>query len=184
MTLPFLWGEMNDDDIYLRPLVIEDATDGVYPLWLNDAAVCEGNSHHVYPYTVEQAVEYIQYANNTKTDLILAIGVNEGGVHIGNIALQNIHPVYRTADFSILIGDQDYWHKGYGKAAARLIIDHGFMQMNLHRVACATFSNNIGMQKLALSLGMVQEGIRREAAYKNGTYLDILEYGILRKDWK
>jgi RimJ/RimL family protein N-acetyltransferase len=35
------------------------------------------------------------------------------------------------------------------------------------------------MQKLALKLGMSEEGRRREALWKNGIFADIVEYGLL-----
>ena len=37
------------------------------------------------------------------------------------------------------------------------------------------------MQKLALKLGFEQEGVRKEALFKNGHYIDIIEYGKLNK---
>jgi [ribosomal protein S5]-alanine N-acetyltransferase len=39
------------------------------------------------------------------------------------------------------------------------------------------------MKKLAARLKMKQEGLRREAVYKNGTYLNVLEFGVLRSEY-
>jgi RimJ/RimL family protein N-acetyltransferase len=39
------------------------------------------------------------------------------------------------------------------------------------------------MQHLALKLGMSQEGLRREAVFKNGEFADIVEYGMLKKEF-
>lgn len=166
----------------LRPLVEEDA-DGPYPAWLNDSEVCKGNSHGVYPYSRTQAIEYIQYAATASDELILAVDLKDGGRHIGNIALQRIHKIYRSAEFSILLGDRNEWGKGYGLEAGRLLLNHGFSELNLNRIACATFETNIGMRKLALALGMKQEGVRAQAAFKDGKYLDIIEFGVLMKDY-
>ena len=174
---PFLKGER----VYLRQL--NDADAGRSVQWFNDAEVCAGNSHHVRPYTLDDARAYIYDVTESDTDLVLAIVTKKTDIHIGNVALQNIHPVYRSADFSIIIGERDYWGKGYGKEAATLMFDHGFKAMNLHRIACGTFSTNTAMRKLTRSLGMSVEGLRIDAAYKNGEYLDVSEYGILRKDW-
>lgn len=176
---PFLVGEK----IYLRSLVEEDA-EGPYATWFNDEEVCFGNSHHVFPYTYESALSYIRHSHETRNSLILAIILSEDDRHIGNIALQDIHPNYHSADFSILIGDKSAWGGGVGKEAGRLICDHGFRAMNLHRIACGTFENNLAMQRLALYLGMVQEGVRRKAAFKGGKYLDIIEFGVLRDEYE
>ena len=91
--------------LYLRPLSAADA-DGAYPGWLNDSAVCAGNSHHVQPYSREQARAYIAHAAGSTRDLILAVVLKAGDVHIGNVSLTEIHSVYRKAEFGILLGEQ------------------------------------------------------------------------------
>ena len=169
--------------IYLRALLESDA-DGPYPCWFNDAEVCRGNSHHVFPYTREGAVAYIKHAGQTRDSLILAVILREGHRHIGNIALQDIHPVNRSAELSIVIGARDVWGGGYAHEAAELIVAHGFAELNLERIGCGTFSENGAMQKLALRLGMKEEGRRRRAAFKNGRYQDVVEFGLLRDEFE
>ena len=179
MIIPFLAGER----LYLRSLVEADA-EGSYVTWFNDEDVCGSNSHHVFPYTSEDALAYIRHAVRTRDDLILALVLCGGDRHIGNIALQNIHPVYRSAEFSIAIGEKTAWGKGYGKEAGRLLCDHGFAALNLHRIACGTFDDNVAMKRLALHLGMKEEGRRRQAAFKQGHYVDVIEYGVLRDEYQ
>lgn len=170
------------DRLYLRPLRETDV-DGAYADWLNDERVCAGNSHHVYPYTRRQAQEYVGQASARRDELVLAIVVKEHQRHIGNIALSRIDSVYRSAEFAILLGDAAEWGKGYGLEAGRLLVAHGFRALNLHRIGCGTFATNVGMQRLALALGMKQEGVRRSAAYKDGAYVDVIEYGLLRDEF-
>jgi RimJ/RimL family protein N-acetyltransferase len=38
---------------------------------------------------------------------------------------------------------------------------------------------NEGMMKLAVKLGMKKEGLRKEAIFKAGQYIDIVEYGLI-----
>jgi ribosomal-protein-alanine N-acetyltransferase len=176
---PFLVGEK----VYLRPLVEADV-EGPYPTWFNDPEVCRGNSHHIFPYSLESALDYIRHARETRDHLILAIVSRDLDHHLGNIALQHIHPVHCAAEFSIVIGEKSAWGTGVGKEAGRLICDHGFRALNLHRIACGTFENNLAMQRLALYLGMKQEGARRKAVYKDGRYLDVIEYGVLAHEYQ
>ncbi len=166
------------DLIYLRGLLEQDAS-GAYVSWLNDQQTCAGNGHGVFPYSADAALAYIRSAQSRRDALILGIVACDGDRHIGNIALQSIDPIHRSAELAILIGEQEYWGKGFGLEAARLICRHGFETLNLQRIYCGTYSNNVGMQKLALALGMQQEGVRRQAAYKAGRYLDVIEYGML-----
>lgn len=61
--------------------------------------------------------------------------------------------------------------------------DHGFRAMNLNRIACGTQLDNDGMRKLAQSLGMKEEGRRRQAQFKHGRYIDVVEFGLLRDEF-
>lgn len=178
MSYPFLVAKR----LYLRPLTEADA-DGPYPGWLNDERVCEGNAHHVFPYSREGALAYIRHAQSTRDELILAIVLKDGDRHIGNIALQRLHPQFRSAEFAILIGDRSTWGKGYSKEAAALLCAHGFYTLNLHRIACGTFASNVAMRRLAEYLGMREEGVRRQAAFKDNAYVDLVEYGVLRSEF-
>lgn len=179
IEIPFLRG----DRLYLRSLAEADVQ-GPYLLWFNDKEVCWGNSHHIFPFSANEALNYVQHSKQTRDEIILAIVLYEGDQHIGNIALQSIHSTYRSSEFSIIIGDRKAWGKGYGKEAAELLFDHGFNSLNLNRIGCGTFESNTGMKRLALSLGMKEEGRRREAAFKNGRYLDVIEYGILKNEYE
>lgn len=169
--------------LILRALTPEDA-DGRYPHWLNEPAVCTGNAHGVFPYSREAARSFIAEGQNRRDALVLAIELRDSDRHIGNISLQNIHPIYRKAEFAILLGETDTWSRGYGKEAGVLLCRHGFDRLNLHRIECGTFANNSGMQRLALALGMREEGRRRDAAFVAGQYLDIIEFGMTRTEFR
>jgi ribosomal-protein-alanine N-acetyltransferase len=174
----FLVGER----LYLRPLEERDC-EGSYPGWLNNPDVCKGNRHHVYPYTVGDARSFLNESKATATRMVLAIVLQEGDRHIGNVALDNIDLIARNAELTILIGEREVWNCGYGKEAARLLCSHAFQSINLNRISCGTVEDNSGMRRLAEQLGMSEEGRRRMAAYKRGRYLDIVDYGILKDEF-
>ncbi|MDN3579048.1 GNAT family protein [Chitinimonas viridis] len=175
---PLLQGSRLD----LRALCDADA-DGPYPGWLNDPLVCAGNSHGVWPYSREMAREFIARSRQTRDVLTLAMVVRDDGRHIGNISLQALQAANRSAEFAVLLGDRTAWGLGYGLEAARLIVAHGFDNLNLHRIHCGTFADNQAMLALARKLGMQQEGLRRQAVYKRGAWLDVVEFGLLRDEF-
>jgi [ribosomal protein S5]-alanine N-acetyltransferase len=176
----FLIGER----VFLRSLKLEDS-EGDYLNWFNDHEVCRGNSHGVFPYTNEEIINYIKTSHKDNChNLILAIISKKENFHIGNVALQNIHPIAHSAEVSIIIGEKAYWKKGFGKEVIWIICNHGFREMNLSRISCGTFETNIGMIEIARYIGMKEEGRRRNAAYKNGKYLDIIEFGILKEEYE
>lgn len=179
MNNPFLVGER----LYLRGLEASDV-EGQYPTWLNDEILTQYLEHHVFPYSKAAAIEYIQGLHHRRDILMLAIIDKETNKHIGNITLSSISTLHQSAEFTLLLGDHESHGKGFAKEASRLIIAHGFNTMNLNRIWCGTMEINIAMQHLALSLGMQQEGIKRQEVYKNGRYYDTVQYSILKNEFK
>ena len=175
---PFLEGE----HIYLRALVPKDAQ-GPYPTWFNDPEVCEGNGHHYYPYTPQDAAEFIKKVRHARDEITLAIALKEDHRHIGNVTLKRIDLITQSAEFAIVIGDKNTWGKGYSKEVGKLLCDHAFFELNLNRVYCGTFESNTAMCKLAAYLGMREEGRRRQAAFKDNRRLDLIEFGVLRDEY-
>lgn len=168
--------------IYLRPLEPND-TDGAYPAWLNNPDVCRYNSHGDIAYTREMAQAYITSVTDNPAYAVFAICLAEDNRHIGNIALQQISVKNRSAEFAILIGEPSVYGKGIGYEAGKLLLDYAFHTLKLHRIYCGTHAENKAMQKLALSLGMRQEGIRQDAIFKNGKFVATIEFGILADEY-
>jgi len=167
--------------VYLRPLRESDA-EGNYPHWLNDKEVCQYNSHGEILYTSDQAKEYIKHVNNDLTYQVFAIIDKATKKHIGNISLQKIDMKNKNAEFAILLGEKEFWHKGYAYEASTLILKHGFTTLTLHRIYCGTSILNKPMQNLALKLGFIQEGVLQEAILKNQIFFDVIIYGIINEN--
>jgi RimJ/RimL family protein N-acetyltransferase len=169
---------LSDDVILLRPLVVADV-EGNYRHWFNDPAVNRFNSHGRFPMMPERLVKYVTDSELNPSLLVLAVELREGGVHVGNISLQIISWIDRNAEMAFLMGETAHQGEGIMARAGRLLIDHAFGALNLHRVYCGTPVTNEGMMKLAVKLGMKKEGLRKEAIFKAGQYIDIVEYGLI-----
>lgn len=169
--------------IILRSLVETDLL-GNWPNWFNDSQVCEFNNHHRFPVTQHESSVYLDKVRKDNDSLVLAIVERKESKHIGNISLQKIDWINRNAEFAVIIGDHNYWGKGYAYEASEIIINQGFNELNLNRIYCGTSELNIGMQKLALKLGFQKEGKRRQAFFKKGKYIDIFEYGLLVEEFR
>ena len=175
---PFIAGK----NVSLRSLLPADL-EGAYFRWFNDSEVCRHNSHGRFPNSLARMQAYVDEVSRSRSQLVLAIMENSSGRHVGNIALQNIQWIDRTAEYAIVLGERDTWGKGFAKEASDLILRHGFLELNLHRIYCGTSADNLAMQKLAKHMGMEEGGRRREAVYKAGKHQDVLEYGILRSEF-
>jgi len=116
---------------------------------------------------------------------ILAIEVQPGNdwVHIGNTGLHDVDPVNRSAEFGIMIGEKEFWNKGYGTRATRLMLQHGFENLNLNRIYLEVFSTNPRAMQAYTAAGFTREGVLRQAIFKNGHYIDEIIMSILQSEW-
>lgn len=169
-----------NENYSVRPLAEADL-EGPYPLWFEDQDVCRHNSHGKFFKTKTQFREYLS-ALGREDRVVWALCHVEDG-HIGNISLQEISFIDRTAEFAIIIGDKRHWGRGVGLLAGRAILSHGFDKLNLERIYCATAATNEGMKKLAIAMGMTLEGTRRRHLFLAGSRVDMLEYGVLREEY-
>jgi RimJ/RimL family protein N-acetyltransferase len=171
--------------VVLRPVKRSDIQ--YFLKWFNDPEVTQYLAMYL-PMTEMAEEKWVEnLANETNGTgvhfVIEAIG-NESAKAIGSIGLHGISPKDHFATFGIAIGEKDYWSKGYGTEAARLIIKYGFEQLNLHRVSSSAFSFNERSLRLHRKVGFQEEGRQREAVFKNGQYHDLVMFGLLREEWK
>jgi RimJ/RimL family protein N-acetyltransferase len=172
-------------NVLLRPIKRSDIS--YFLKWFNDPEVVQYLEMYL-PMTEMSEEKFIEELGTTraKSDVILVIEVIEGTSTkpIGNCGLHEIDSKDRKALFGIVIGEKDYWSKGYGREAARLMINYGFQQLNLHRISSGAFAFNERSMKLQKEVGFREEGRLRQAFFKNGQYHDLIQFGLLREEWK
>jgi ribosomal-protein-alanine N-acetyltransferase len=176
---------LKGERVLLRPVKRSDIS--YFLKWFNDPEVLQYVGLYL-PMTEMYEEKFIEELGTTRvrSDVILVIEVIEGHSTkpIGSCGLHQINPKDHDSVFGIVIGEKDYWSKGYGTEAARLLINYGFQQLNLHRISSAAVAFNERSIKLHRKLGFREEGRRREAVFKNGRYHDHVMFGLLREEWK
>lgn len=185
------------DKRFVQPKFKQSGVKTNYITWFSNQEVNQHNSHGLFPQSEKEFNSYFNKISNNEV-LVLAIIAKrtesldaeelrrenpKGKVHIGNISLQSIDWINRSAEFAIVLGEKEYWGKGYATAAAKLLFHHGFHKLNLHRIWSGTSETNTGMIKVFKKLGMKHEGTFRQATYIMGDYRNIVEYGILKNDF-
>ncbi|MDP2919985.1 MAG: GNAT family protein [Dehalococcoidia bacterium] len=170
--------------VFLRPVKRSDLQN--FLKWFNDPEVIQYVGLYL-PMTEMAEEKWIEgLAERARSDTPFVIEAIEGETTrpIGNIGLHQINNKDRSATFGIAIGEKDYWSRGYGTEAARLIINYGFEQLNLHRISSSALSFNERSIRMHLRVGFKEEGHQREAIFKNGRYYDHAGFGILKDEWK
>jgi RimJ/RimL family protein N-acetyltransferase len=160
MRNPFIVGER----VYLRAITEEDLPN--YFSWLDDRETTRWMQRGIYPNTMDDMRAYLasmQQGGNMLLAIVRKAEYVEGILknplryekHIGNISLSNLHPTFRTAEISIIIGEEYSRGNGYGTEAIRLLVDHGFRKMNLNRIEAGMVKENIGRYKAFKRAGII-----------------------------
>lgn len=151
-----------------------------YYEWRNDPEVAIfDQSQFLRPMSFEEVETWSQIMVDGMTYVIC-----DGEKSIGTCAFMNLDQRNRHAELAIVIGDKNYWGKGYGKDIMAQLIEWGFEGLNLHRLYLHVFDFNKRAIALYEKMGFVQEGRMREMLYRNGKYHDVLCYGLLKSELK
>ncbi len=110
--------------------------------------------------------------------------IEADGRLIGQCALFQFDQVARTCSLGITIGDKEYWGKGYGREAVKLLLDYAFRHQNVRRVWLTVNGDNERAQRAYRACGFVEEGRLRSHVWSNGRYIDFVYMGVLRDEWQ
>ena len=112
----------------------------------------------------------------------------EGGkaTPIGHLKLITKAPwleEWRSTTLGITLAAQ-YQDKGYGSEAINWALDWAFNYGGLRRVEIGSVSFNERASRLYEKLGFRQEGRLQEVVFNNGKWHDVLEFAMLKREWK
>ena len=133
-----------------------------------------------YPYTVDDAEEYITAmlaANKTKT-FAFAITLNDVVIgSIGAFRRDNIH--YKTAELGYYIGEE-HWGQGYGTSAVIQACSYVFENTDIIRIFAEPFAHNIASCRILEKAGFQFEGTLHSNAVKNEQVVDMKMYALVK----
>lgn len=113
--------------------------------------------------------------------LVLSVRRNSDKGLVGLVQLVNINRVYSHAELRIRL-DPGQLGKGYGTAATRLLCEHAFRDLNLHRVYLHVLASNARAVRCYEKVGFQVEGRLREHCFVDGEYQDFVVLGILASE--
>lgn len=138
----------------------------------------------IWPLSAEDEQEWYERQRKDESSLSCAILTRAEGRLIGSCGFTNLDRRNRAAEVGIAIGDPAYWGKGYGTEALRLLVGHGFAELNLHRIALRVYDFNVRAIRSYEKLGFQHEGRLRQALFREGRYHDVLVMGLLAEEWR
>ncbi len=110
---------------------------------LDYSSVLHHNDHHRYPLAIETL----------------------DGKHIGNCTCYDIDEKKGEAQLGIMIGDKDYWDKGYGSDAINTMVDHIYQTSGFSRLYLKTLDWNTRAQQCFIKSGFTPCGSLRRDGY-------------------
>jgi RimJ/RimL family protein N-acetyltransferase len=168
--------------VRLRPLERSDLNP-TYLSWLNDSEVTRYLETGTFPTTRGDLDQFYDSLRGSRSQVIFAIEERKKSRHIGNVKLGPIHWVNRSATLGILVGEKQYWGKGIGKEATRLLVEYGFYRLNLNRINLGVFAEHEPAIRCYAAIGFKVEGRFRQALFRDGEYKDHLWMGLLRSEY-
>lgn len=105
-------------------------------------------------------------------------------VILGLVTLASINWVARSAVLHIMVGREEDRGRGLGTFAVSEMLRHAFRDLGLHRVELDVLVGNDRAIHVYEKCGFQSEGIRREAVYKDGQWVDLCHMAVLAEWWE
>jgi len=152
--------------------------------WYADPEIARLARYQEAPMRPEE-IERFFAARVVGTDaLAMAIHERSTGRLVGTCAFSQLDADNGSALYHITIGEADVWGLGYGTEATRLMVDHAFGTLGLHRVALFVFEFNERAIRAYRRAGFVLEGRARQSIRREDRWWDELAMSMLDTDWK
>ncbi len=168
--------------IYLRALEVDDYKTSVK--WRNDVEIGNLVGGPKYFVSSEREKEWVHNAIFDNSKLVLAICLKKNDKYIGNIMLEDIDYINRSAHVPVFIGDKSEWNKGYATEARMLMLEYAFHQRGMQRIVAYVLEGNVASLKMHEKCGYKIEGVLRNAVYKNGEFHNQVVLSILRNEFE
>jgi len=156
------------DRLVLRPFVAEDGSDIAH--LIGDLAVCRWLTHVPYPYTQENALEFIA----RHADEANVYAVTYGGALIGCVSIRQ--------ELGYWFG-KPFWGQGYATEAARAALSAYFATMDAD-VRSGYHNGNAASQNVLTKLGFVPDGSEMQTVKSLATDVLTHKMRLTRTAWE
>lgn len=100
---------------------------------------------------------------------------------IGACGFNNYDPKHQKAEVGYWL-IPEFWGQGYAIEALRVILEFGFEQMQLHRIEAFVEKGNHISSRILDKFKFTHEGTMRNCEFKNGQFISLMIYALLREE--
>jgi len=170
--------ELVGERVLLRPV---RATDALGLVGMDAETLRLTGSHRTY------GLEELENWYSTRADhddrLDLAIIERASGEWAGEVVLNDLDVDNRSCGFRILLAGREYFGRGLGTEATRLVVAHGFETVGLHRIELEVYAFNPRARHVYENVGFAHEGVKRQALLWDGAWVDAHLMAIVADEW-
>lgn len=167
--------------VYLRPIEKDDL-----PLccrWINNPEIRQYLVNQSLP-SLQKEEDWYESLQKSVNDLVLMIADKSKHTPIGTIGLSNIDWRSRFGTTGALIGEKEYWGKGFGTEAKLLLLKHAFDTLGLKKICSDVLSINPRSKAYLEKTGYHEEGCRRRHFLVDGKKVDDYIMAIFKEDFE
>lgn len=132
-------------------------------------------------YSHADMLDWVERQRKNRDDLVWVIADADDRC-IGHCGLYKLNWAAGSAEVAICLGSAAF-RKGQSRSIMKALGDYAFHQLHIRRISSEVLATN----KLAMNFnkrcGMSEEGILREAEFRNGQYVDVHVFGLLSREW-
>lgn len=169
---------LENDKIKLEP--IDKSVTDLMVSWRNNPKV-QQNFIFREKFTAEMHNHWLDTKVKNGEAIQYIIVEKQHSTPIGSVFIRDIDNINNSAEFGILIGNDEYRGKGYGSEATKLFLKFCFERLNFHRIFLRVFANNTMAINMYSSSGFVKEGIFHDMIKIDDKYYDIVFMAIIKK---
>lgn len=140
------------------------------------------NVETAFPLTLWQEEEWVKRRKDNDQTYDFAIEESEGKNLIGGCSINSTSIKNRNCTIGIMIGDKNYWGRGYGYDALSVLIKFIFEECNMEKVKLGVFSLNKRAIACYKKLGFIEEGRLKREIYREGKYHDEILMALFREE--
>jgi RimJ/RimL family protein N-acetyltransferase len=166
--------------VYLRPLEKSDMKK--CSRWENDPIARKYISTAFFP-SVSSLEKWYEGQNENTKRIELAIVTKKKNIHIGNIKIADIDWINRRGTTDALIGEKEYWGRGYGTEAKLLLLKHAFDILGLEKICAEVTVINPRSKRYLEKTGYKEEGYLRRHYFAEGKMIDAYIMALFREDF-
>jgi len=182
MTKPLPELQAEGSPIKLR--YVRESDMEAYYSFLQDAESnrLTGTQQHIPRDKVAAWIKKIAVRNDDRVDMMIVL--KETDELLGEVVLNEIDSLNRSANIRIGIQGTQHRGKGYGTEAMLCTLRYGFETLKLHRIYLGVYVFNPRAIHVYEKIGFKREGVERDVLFLEGEYHDMIMMSMLEDEFR